>query len=68
MFGFKPESGHVGFLVDKAALGQVFYEYFGFPYQFALNRSIIIYYPGLVRSGRSTKWTQSHPMRKNKLK
>jgi hypothetical protein len=24
---------HVGFVVDKAALGQVFYEYFGFPCQ-----------------------------------
>jgi hypothetical protein len=23
---------HVGFVVDKAALGQVFSEYFGFPY------------------------------------
>jgi hypothetical protein len=24
-------SGHVGFVVDKVALGQVFSEYFGFP-------------------------------------
>jgi hypothetical protein len=24
---------HVGFVVDKAALGQVFFEYFGFPCQ-----------------------------------
>jgi hypothetical protein len=24
---------HVGFVVDKAALGQVFSEYFGFPWQ-----------------------------------
>jgi hypothetical protein len=24
---------HVGFVVDKAALGQIFSEYFGFPYQ-----------------------------------
>jgi hypothetical protein len=24
---------HVGFVVDKAALGHVFYEYFGFPCQ-----------------------------------
>jgi hypothetical protein len=23
--------GHMGFVVDKVALGQVFYEYFGFP-------------------------------------
>jgi hypothetical protein len=26
-------SGHVGFVVDKTAMGQVFFEYFGFPYQ-----------------------------------
>jgi hypothetical protein len=31
--GFEPWSGHVGFVVDKAALGQVFLEYFGFPCQ-----------------------------------
>jgi hypothetical protein len=31
--GFNPRSGHVGFVVDKVALGQVFSEYFGFPYQ-----------------------------------
>jgi hypothetical protein len=29
--GFEPRSGHVGFVVDKVALGQVFSEYFGFP-------------------------------------
>jgi hypothetical protein len=28
--GFKPGSSHVGFVVDKVALGQVFSEYFGF--------------------------------------
>jgi hypothetical protein len=27
------QSGHVGFVVDKVALGQVFSEYFGFPCQ-----------------------------------
>jgi hypothetical protein len=30
--GFEPGSCHVGFVVDKVALGQVFSEYFGFPY------------------------------------
>jgi hypothetical protein len=30
---FKPGSGHVGSVVDKVALGQVFSEYFGFPCQ-----------------------------------
>jgi hypothetical protein len=29
--GFKPGSSHVGFVVDKVALEQVFSEYFGFP-------------------------------------
>jgi hypothetical protein len=30
---FKPRSGHVGFVVDKEALGQLFSDYFCFPYQ-----------------------------------
>jgi hypothetical protein len=30
---WRPRSGHVGFVVDKAALGQVFSEYFGFSCQ-----------------------------------
>jgi hypothetical protein len=29
----RTRSGHVGFMVDKVALGQVFSEYFGFPCQ-----------------------------------
>jgi hypothetical protein len=29
---------HVGFVVDKEALGQVFPEYFGFPYQTSLHQ------------------------------
>jgi hypothetical protein len=28
----------VGFVVDKAALGQVFSEYFGFPYQSSFHQ------------------------------
>jgi hypothetical protein len=34
---FKPGSGHVGFVVDELALGQVFSEYFGFPCQLAFH-------------------------------
>jgi hypothetical protein len=30
-------SGHVGSVVDKVALGQVFFEYFGFPCQSLLH-------------------------------
>jgi hypothetical protein len=29
---------HVGFVVDKEGLGQVFYEYFGFPCQSSLHQ------------------------------
>jgi hypothetical protein len=29
--GFEPGSDHVGFVVDKVALGQVSSKYFGFP-------------------------------------
>jgi hypothetical protein len=36
--GFQPGSGHIGFVVDKVALGQVFSEYFGFPSQFSFHR------------------------------
>jgi hypothetical protein len=36
--GFCTKSGHVGFMVDKVALGRVFSEYFGFPCQFSFHR------------------------------
>jgi hypothetical protein len=36
--GFEPRSGHVGFVVDKVALGQVSSEYSGFPCQFPFHR------------------------------
>jgi hypothetical protein len=36
--GFEPRSGHVGFVVDKVALGQVFSEYFDFPCQCSFHR------------------------------
>jgi hypothetical protein len=45
--------GHVGFVVDKVALGQVFSEYFGFPCQSSfhqlLQKIILIYHLGLVQ-------------------
>jgi hypothetical protein len=34
----------VGVLVDKMALGQVFFEYFGFPCQFSLHRLLHIHH------------------------
>jgi hypothetical protein len=36
--GFEPRTGHVGFVVDKVALGQVFSEYFGFPRQSSFHQ------------------------------
>jgi hypothetical protein len=40
---------HVGFLVDKAALGQVFSEYFGFPFQ-SFHRFLHYHnHPGLTQ-------------------
>jgi hypothetical protein len=36
--GFDPRSGHLGFVVDKVVLGQVFSEYFGFPCQSSFHR------------------------------
>jgi hypothetical protein len=33
-----PRSSHVGFVVDKVALGQVSSKYFGFPCQFSFHR------------------------------
>jgi hypothetical protein len=37
---------HVGFVVDKAALGQVFSEYFGFPLPIIPPNSPSSYSPG----------------------
>jgi hypothetical protein len=49
------------FVVDKAALGQVFSEYFGSPANHSTNFSIIIFTRGWQKrpiSGRSAEWTQ----------
>jgi hypothetical protein len=51
---------HVGFVVDKAALGQVFSKYFGSPANHSTNFSIIIITQGWHNrpiSGRSANWT-----------
>jgi hypothetical protein len=60
-----------GFVVEKAALGQVFSEYFGSPansHSANCSTITIIYYLcwyNRPNSGRRAKWTQSHPTRKN---
>jgi hypothetical protein len=42
--GFDPGSGHVGFVVDKVALGHVFSVYFGFPCQSSFHRLLHNHY------------------------
>jgi hypothetical protein len=37
---FEPRASHVGFVVDKVALGQLFSECFGFPCQFSFHRPL----------------------------
>jgi hypothetical protein len=51
----------VVFVVDKAALGQVFSEYFGFPCQSSFNQFLHHHnHLGLAQpiGGRSAEWTQ----------
>jgi hypothetical protein len=40
--GFDPSSCHVGFMVDKVTLGQVFSEWFDFLCQFSFHRLLHI--------------------------
>jgi hypothetical protein len=47
--GFQPRSGHVGFLVDKVELRQVFSDYFGFPCQFSFHQHLRV-------SSRAVQW------------
>jgi hypothetical protein len=49
--GFDPSSGHVGFLVETVALGQVFSEHLGFPCQFSFHRVLHTHY---LSSGAGT--------------
>jgi hypothetical protein len=64
-----PRSDHVGFVVDKVALGLVFSEYFGFPFQLLFRRLLHTHLsseagtvdPPVVVARRRTKWTPSHP-------
>jgi hypothetical protein len=48
--GFVPESGQVGFVVHKVALGQVFSEYFAFSCQSSFHQILHPHnYPGQVK-------------------
>jgi hypothetical protein len=65
--GLEPRSGHVRFVVDEVALGQVFSECFGFPWQFSFYRLLHSHHLSSGAGynwpviGRRTKLTQSHP-------
>jgi hypothetical protein len=49
---FKTGSSHVGFLMDKVALGQVFSEYFGFSCQSSFQQFLHNHPPSpIVRAG-----------------
>jgi hypothetical protein len=63
----------MGFLMDKVALGQVFFEYFGFPCQFSFHRLLHTHH---LSSGAGTidqEWptyqvdsVSHHPKKKKK--
>jgi hypothetical protein len=64
--GFEPRPDHVGFVVSKVALGQVFSEYFSYPYQsfhrlLHTSSSIIRGRYNRPNSGRRTMLTQIQP-------
>jgi hypothetical protein len=48
---FEPRSSHMGFVVDKTALGEIFSEYFGFRYQFSFHRLLHIHHYLLSGAG-----------------
>jgi hypothetical protein len=57
--GFESGAGHVGFVVDKVAMGQVFSEYFGFPCQSSFHQ--LLHSQPHLSSGACTigqKWPQ----------
>jgi hypothetical protein len=51
--GFQPGSGHVGFVVEKVALGQVFSDYFGVPCQSSFHQ--LLYIQHHLSSGAGTR-------------
>jgi hypothetical protein len=55
-------SDHVGFVVDKVALGQVFSEYFGFPCQSLFHQFLHHHnHPGADRVGQLVADVPSEP-------
>jgi hypothetical protein len=70
----------VGFVGDEGELGQIFFEYIGFPANHSTDCSsliiiiiiiIIIYHPvryNSLNSGKCVKWTQFYPASKETFK
>jgi hypothetical protein len=52
--GLEPRSDHMGFVVNKVAIRQVFSEYFGFPCQFAFHRLLHNHHHHHLSSGSGT--------------
>jgi hypothetical protein len=65
--GFELESGYMGFVVGKVALGQIFSAYFCLPYQFAFHRLLHLSSGAgtIAQSLAALSSGLSHPMRKN---
>jgi hypothetical protein len=60
----EPGSSHVGFVVNKVTLEQVFSEYFGFPCQSSYHQFLHNHHhPGLVQQASSGRSTHSHTAR-----
>jgi hypothetical protein len=62
LINLRSSLGHMRFVVDRVALGQVFFEYFGFPYHFSFHLLLPIHLssgPATIGtpSGPRTKWT-----------
>lgn len=69
--GFMPRSGDMGFVVDKAAMGQTWPEYFGFPCQW-FHRVLHSHYHLSSMAGTIgqiaadvTEWAQFRPAPRN---
>jgi hypothetical protein len=67
--GFEPWAGHVGFVVDRVAMGQVFSKYFGFPCH-SFHRLLHAHYhpsSGAATIGQIVANTPSHPKKLEEL-
>jgi hypothetical protein len=61
--GFNPESGYMGFLVDKMPLGPAFSQYFCFPHEFSFHQLFHIHHSiirhrvvSIMKRSLNNKW------------